>query len=281
MTEHDRDALHLVRPAPAPDDVDREIAVALRAGVPPVDLVRGVGQKIARARGPRRVLVGAGLVALFGAGTAVGLVATRATSTSAAAHAGSPVVILMDATAPHAVYDKETAARGGTNADDLNDLLRDLPVQLTKETISSTWDREVPIALLHPDLVVVHRSAFFHSMNLEIGLGYPPFADAAAEARWRHLYKIADDKLVAVLGLLAASDDRTRFLVYSRGTGGGWPDAEYRKHWVLDAERRFPALKGKLTTMMVAGGVDAGSFKNEDAAGQMKDAVRAILHVPD
>ena len=55
---------------------------------------------------------------------------------------GPPVVILMDTPAPAGVYDDATRAGSGTNADDLNDALRAFPVELHKETVSSTWDRE-------------------------------------------------------------------------------------------------------------------------------------------
>jgi hypothetical protein len=39
-----------------------------------------------------------------------------------------PVVILMDTYAPRGVYDEETRHGSGTNADALNDALRDLPI---------------------------------------------------------------------------------------------------------------------------------------------------------
>jgi serine/threonine protein kinase len=49
----------------------------------------------------------------------------------AAARAGPPVIVLMDSPHPERVYDPETRKTGGTNADDLTDLLRDLPNPLT------------------------------------------------------------------------------------------------------------------------------------------------------
>ena len=41
-----------------------------------------------------------------------------------------------------------------------------------------------------PDLVVIHRSAFFHSLNLEFGFGYPPETEVSPE-RWQLLYRTA------------------------------------------------------------------------------------------
>ena len=119
-------------------------------------------------------------------------------------------MVLMDTPARAGVYDAQTAARGGTNADDLNELLRDLPLELHKETVTSTWDREAHVLRQEPDLVLIHRSAFFHSMNLEFGYGYPPFPSEQAEIDWQRLYRTADDKLVAFLGVVGIAPRDTR-----------------------------------------------------------------------
>ena len=86
---------------------------------------------------------------------------------------GTPVVVLMDTYAAKGVYDEDTRRRGGTNADVLSDLLADKPVSSVKEAIGSTWDREAQIVKQQPALVMIHRSAFFHSMNQDLGVGYP------------------------------------------------------------------------------------------------------------
>jgi DNA-binding winged helix-turn-helix (wHTH) protein len=44
-----------------------------------------------------------------------------------------PVIVLMDTSAPMGVYDPTTRKNSGTNADDISDVLRDLPVVLHKE----------------------------------------------------------------------------------------------------------------------------------------------------
>ena len=49
----------------------------------------------------------------------------------------------MDSPHPERVYDPATRKTGGTNADDLTDLLRDLPVLLLKETTNAIWDRSI------------------------------------------------------------------------------------------------------------------------------------------
>ena len=183
---------------------------------------------------------------------------------------GPAVVLLMDTPAPRGVYDADTAARGGSNADDLNDLLRDLPVELYKETLTSSWDREAHVLRQEPDLILIHRSAFFHSMAREFGYAYPPFPSEQAEADSGRLYRIANDKLVALLGIVGTRSPHTRFVVYSRSSG--WPAA-----WTAEVESRFPSLKGRVFTMVVPGGEADGNFRKPEAGHAMRRQVAAVL----
>lgn len=192
----------------------------------------------------------------------------------------TPVVILMDTYAPRGVYDPETRRRSGTNADVLSDVLADLPVTTQKEAIGSTWDRESQILKQNPSLILIHRSAFFHSMNQDLGVGYPDGAEPYSD-EFRRLYQIADNKLVALLGLLAQANGHLQFLVYSRGTGGGWTEPEYRSQWVKQAEARFPELADKITAIAVPGGTEQGSFMRQDAAEMVKHLVQEILGLND
>ena len=73
---------------------------------------------------------------------------------------------------------------------------------------------------------------------------------------------------MAFLGYVGLGDPQTKFLVYSRGRGGKWPQ-EDRTAWVAEIEGRFPQLKGRVITMKVPVGPDGvGSFR-EPATGQM------------
>lgn len=190
-----------------------------------------------------------------------------------------PIVVIMDTSAPRGVYEADTRDKGGTNADDLNELLRDLAVNIRKESIGATWEREDQLVSQDPDLVMVHRSGFFHAMNLEFGFGYPGDAKGFDEASARRLYELADNKLVAVLGFIGKGDPRTKFLVYSRGTGGDWSDARKREAWVHKVEGRFPFLKGRVTTVNVPGGPTAGSFDDPETAQLFRQNVQTILNL--
>jgi hypothetical protein len=187
-----------------------------------------------------------------------------------------PVVFLMDTPAPHGVYDADTRKNSGTNADDLNDLLRDLPIEIHKETLGSTWDREDQILKQRPDLIVIHRSALFHSLNLELGFGYRPFDDPEQQARAERIYEMVDGKLMAFFGYLALGDPQTKFLVYSRGTGGQWPE-EDQTAWVAEVEGRFPQLKGRVFTMKVPVGPEGASFRDPDTGRMIRQHVVLIL----
>jgi len=126
---------------------------------------------------------------------------------------------------------------------------------------------------------VIHRSGFFHSMNQELGFGYGDDPSTLREKEWQRLYEIADNKLAAFLGFVGHGDPATRFLVYSRGSGGGWGTEEFRNDWVTQLEGRFPALKNRVTTMQIPGGVAGGSFKDPETVQVVRKLVKMILQL--
>ena len=219
-----------------------------------------------------RNLVETVLLALLAIGM-VWLIAREITSGEVPAAVGLPVVVLMDTYAPRGVYDEATVLRNRTNADVLSSELSGLPAVLQKEAIGAVWEREAQIVKQNPRFVVIHRSAFFHSMNQELGFGYADQPETYDQTRWSRLYDIADNKLIAFLGYVAESVPDVRFIVYSRGTGGGWPDSSYRQDWVRKAVNRFDKLEGRVDTFAVPGGVENGSFRNPEAS----EIVRKLL----
>jgi serine/threonine protein kinase len=212
----------------------------------------------------RRRTILAGLVFLAAIAAGIGL-------WNLLAPKGPPVIVLMDTLAPAGVYDSNTRRNSGTNADDLNHELRDLPVALHKETVGSTWDREDQILKQQPDLILIHRSAFFHSINHELDL---PFEDEIEEERSRRFYAFADNRLVAFLGHVGLASPKTSFLVYSRG----WTD-EQRNEWTREVENRFPSLKGRVTTLRIPVGPNGASFRDTATAQLVRDYVKSILGV--
>jgi serine/threonine-protein kinase len=175
----------------------------------------------------------------------------------------TPVVVLMDSPIPERIYDPETRANRGTNADDLTDILRDLPIVIHKETTSSTWHREDQVLKQNPDLILVHRSCFYDDTNL-------------SDKDFRlSLYTLAESKLTAFLGYIALGNPMTKFLVYSRGfTDNTDPDL-----WKTDVEKRFPSLEGRIIVWPVPGLRENATFRDPITSKQVKRMVISILNL--
>ena len=178
--------------------------------------------------------------------------------------AGPTTIVLMDSQHPARVYDPATRQAGGTNADDLTDLLRDLPVTLLKENTGPTWHREDQILRQNPSLILVHRSCFYDSTLLG-----DPVLDLKYQDR---LYEWPADKLEAFMGYIAQGNPRTRFVVYSRR---GWPSDEERIAWMTGVERRFPAIKGRLASYMVP--LDRATFRDPRTGDEIRKIAIAML----
>lgn len=174
----------------------------------------------------------------------------------APARAGLPVVVLMDSTHADRVYDDTTRANGGSNADDITDALRGLPITCLKEGTNTRWHREAEILKEDPALIVIHRSAF-----CAFPQNSPP-----------DHFEFMNDKLVAFLGYVAAQNARTRFIVYSRGS---WEDALVAAKWREDVAHRFPALAGRVETWRVP--LDRRTFRHPVTAQEMRDSVSKQL----
>jgi serine/threonine protein kinase len=170
--------------------------------------------------------------------------------------AQTPVVVLMDSPLPDRVYDPETRKNGGTNADDITDILRDLPVVIERENTSPLWHREDQILLEKPSLIVIHRSCF-----ADATVGMNPQSNAL---------QIADKKLESFLGYVGLGNPTTRFLAYTRRS-------EDQAAWVSDLEKRFPQLKGRLVALTVPGGLQHATFRDPETKKMVREQVKSIL----
>jgi len=175
-----------------------------------------------------------------------------------------PVAVLMDSAHPQRVYDDATRKAGGTNADDLTDILGDLGMTLLKETTGPSWHREDQILAQNPDFVVVHRSCFYDATLLP---------DLALNQQYAaQLYPPAADKLEVLLGYIALANPRTRFVVYSRGS---WETEGMKEAWVAAMERRFPRLRGRLVAFKVP--LARPTFRHPDTGREIKAIVSGLL----
>jgi len=179
----------------------------------------------------------------------------------------TPVIVLMDSPHPARVYDPATLKVGGTNADDLTDLLRDLPVGLLKETTGTSWRREDEILRENPEIIVAHRSCFYDATLL---------GDPVLDQRYvEQLYAPAADKFEMLLAYVALANPRTRFLVYSRGS---WETEAAKNAWIAALERRFPRLKGRVRAYKVP--LDRATFRHPQTGAEITAIVTAMLNAP-
>ena len=173
-----------------------------------------------------------------------------------------PVIVLMDSPLPGRVYDPRTLAEGGTNADDVTDALRDLPIAIRKENTSAAWHREEQVVGENPDLIVGHLSCLYDS---RVGEGQAAISD--------HLFDVAENRFILFLAYVAARNPRTRFVVYSRTvfqTHGG------EAQWVAAQVARLPVLKGRLHAFIVPGR-DQATFREPQTAQQLRARVSEVL----
>ena len=162
----------------------------------------------------------------------------------------------MDSPVPERVYDPETRKKGGTNADDITDILRDLPIIIEKENTSSLWHREDQVLRQNPNLIVLHRSCF-----ADADVGFDPQSNAM---------QIADSKIGGFLGYISLGNPATKFLVYTRRS-------DDQDAWASELEKRFPHLKGRVFTMTVPGGAEHASFRDPETQNMLKAKVQSIL----
>ncbi len=174
-----------------------------------------------------------------------------------------PVIVLMDSPLPGRVYDPRTAKEGGTNADDVTDVLRSLPVRIRKENTSAAWHREEQVVGENPDVIVSHLSCL---LDARVGDGQPVVSE--------HLFDLAQNRLVLFLAYAASRNPRTRFIVYSRSvfqTHGG------EEKWVATQVARLPVLRNRLNAFIVPGGPEKASFREPGTARLLRARITHLL----
>jgi hypothetical protein len=176
-----------------------------------------------------------------------------------------PVIVLMDSPLPGRVYDPRTASQGGTNADDVTDVLRALPVAIRKENTSAVWHREEQVIFENPDLIISHLSCLVDE-RVANGDG------AVAE----HLADVAEYRLLLFFAYVASRNPRTQFIVYSRAQfdrKGG------EAVWLANEEAHLPILRGRLHPLTVPGGKERATFRDPSTGELLRTRVRQVLAI--
>ena len=125
---------------------------------------------------------------------------------------------------------------------------------------------------------MIHRSAFYHSVNLELGYGYQPFDNPVIEARAKRVYEIVLEKLMAFFGYVGLGDPHTKFLVYSRGAPPECWVEEKQRAFLTEIEGRYPHLKGRVFTFQVPRDADGNaSFLDPRTGSMIRDRIVPLL----
>jgi serine/threonine protein kinase len=217
---------------------------------------------VARRIGRRSAIVAGAVLAIVVAAAALSAPRFAAVSSG---RTGPPVIVLIDSPHPERVYDPETRRTGGTNADDLTDLLRDLPVVLLKENTNATWHREKQVLQENPTLVVAHRSAFYDTTLFDPA----KYGDVGHTQQFAEL---AHDKFDLFIGYIGEGNPRTRFVVYSRGS---WDNDAASAQWIRSMEERFPTLRGRVQSMKVP--LDRATFRDMTTGDEIRKLIETAL----
>jgi hypothetical protein len=218
----------------------------------------------ARLRGTWRVHA-AWAAALLVAVAAVLWYASRAAPRGQLPPNARQVIVLMDSPLPGRVYDPRTEKEGQTNADDLTDVLRNLPVSIHKENTSAVWHREEQVLSQNPDLIVAHLSCL---LDARVAADQPVIG--------QHLFELAENRLLLFLAYVAASNPRTRFILYSRSR---FQQRGGEQSWVAIQEARLPVLRERLSAFTVPGGVGKASFREPSTADLLRARVKQVLNL--
>lgn len=198
-----------------------------------------------------------------------------------------PVVVLMDTSAQRGNYKPGNPEFGRNNAMDLQDLfkeqIKEIPFESIKpEAVGLNWDGRNRVRAMHPDLILIHRSVFFHPLAAALGIRYRDewrnLEDQKTfEAAYAHL---GDGALREFIRDIGSSNPTTKFLVYSRGTDTNWLSSDFRQKWAEKLETSNPDLKGRINTMLVEG-EQKGTFDDPPTNRVVVlQKVRKILGLP-
>jgi len=154
-----------------------------------------------------------------------------------------PRVLLMDSPLPEVVYDKSAVAKGQTNATVIADILKDLPVDVIKESTDLEWHREADIKRMNPALIIIHGSAFYSQTNGSDNAG----------------------KLLSFLESMKDAD--SQFLVYTRVSVDGLEAA---------VRQRIPGARARFRFWQVPGGNNA-NFNDPATRRRLIQIVHEVL----
>lgn len=209
------------------------------------------------------------------------------TNTSLEASSRAPVVVLMDTTAPRGIYGKKNKDQGRSNAMDLYDIfkhrIREIPPEnIIPEPVGLNWENRSRVRLLSPEVILIHRSVFFHPMAAALGIPYrEDWKSEQDQQRFETAYKLLGDRVLReFIGDIGNSNPRTKFVIYSRGTDTNWLSTTFRTTWTKELEGDYPALKNRIHTLLIDGSMTATLDDPPTNREKIIGLVRELLALP-
>jgi len=163
-----------------------------------------------------------------------------------------PTVLLMDSHLKDVVYCDRSKEIGASNADDIINLIKDLPINVGTVSTNLEWMDYQRVIDMKPNLIVVHASAFYRETKAIKG----------------------NTRLLDFLDSLKGTG--IKVIVYTRGVG---------KHSEPDAQKRFDNIVRKLDDPELAKNaklyqldkVQDPCFRNPDVGSRFVKEIKEIL----
>jgi hypothetical protein len=166
--------------------------------------------------------------------------------------AQKPVVVLMDSHLKDVVYCSHTQEIGGSNADDIINLIKDLPVAIATVATNLEWKNDQQVIDMHPALVIVHASAFYKETQAIDG----------------------NQRLLDFLDSM--KNTQTKILVYTRAVPDqSHEDVQARFDRVV-AKLKDPSLKSRAQLFVIPKGQSA-CFDDPEIAVPFKSQIKDML----
>lgn len=154
----------------------------------------------------------------------------------------------MDSHLPNVVYKLERQEKGGSNADDIREILDDIDLQIyfPREPTSLDWRGEEQVIKINPDLIIIHGSAFYDQTHLE-----------DSEKKFLSFLRYMVDEIEA------------KFLIYSRGF------CELGEDYWRGYYEEETGLKNRIEIFLVC---PSDSWDNNKLQRDLKSKVESMLN---
>lgn len=179
-------------------------------------------------------------------------------------------VLIIDSTASTNVYNEYTKALGGSNVDDIAEIIREEPIRIIGRKVTNTWTKkdEKECIDLRPQLIIMHWDAF-EGVNYEPKLEEP--IKSPHGVNW-----LPSCYLLDFINSMNASNRELRFIVYSRknlGKPGDEPSDmtlyALKGYWIQNTKDE--TLGSRMSLLHIE--PKSNDFSDQESKGKITTAV--------